>query len=110
MRNAPNCQESLLISLVLMISHRSGKTLLSQIHVFTCNLPLQITPFPVCPGLQAHEKLPTVFEQVAVPVAQLSVPVAHSSMSETTNKNSFRENSTNIFLELIHIQTWNEFQ
>ena len=43
-------------------------------------LPLQLTPSPVNPGLQAQVKFPTVLVQTAL-VSQLSVPVAHSLMS-----------------------------
>jgi hypothetical protein len=40
-----------------------------------------VTPFPVYPWLQAQVKLPGVLAQTAL-VSQLSVPVAHSSISE----------------------------
>jgi len=40
-----------------------------------------VTPFPEYPVLQVQVKLPIVFAHVAIPDAQLSVPVAHSSIS-----------------------------
>jgi len=43
---------------------------------------VHITPFPVYPELHAQAKLPGMFVHVAVPTAQLSVPIAHSLMSE----------------------------
>jgi hypothetical protein len=41
---------------------------------------VQLTPFPVKPGLHVHVKLPTLFSHIAL-TSQLEVIVEHSSMS-----------------------------
>ena len=60
--------------------------------IFSCNnrirlyvfelLPWHVRPSPVKPGLHVHVKVPTELEQSAFS-SQVSVLVAHSSISET---------------------------
>ena len=59
------------------------------------NAPVQVTPLPEYPVLQAQVNDPGVFVQVAVPDAQFEVPAVHSLMSIHQRQEDLKKQKVN---------------